>query len=168
MVRPTASGIEWQTAYESTSKRPIRNGVPSTIRRALTLSASLCSRSFVRMPPSGMIRSALVTEQRHLIRGLLLRRGLRDRRLAREQLRERREVRLERRAQRGLMQRRRGVIDREYGEAVVRARLAVNARDGFGREELVHRVATERDDDARLKHLEMPPQPHVAGRDLVR
>src|SRR5437763_2694208 len=119
-------------------------------------------------PPSGMIRSALVTEQRHLIGGLLLRRGLRGGRLACEQLRERREVGLERGAQRWLMQRRRGVVDGEDHQAIVRTRLPVDARDGLGREELVHGVAAERDDHAWLKDAEMPAQPHVVSRDLVR
>src|SRR5437879_6609967 len=80
-------------------------------------------------PPSGMTRRASLTEQRHLVGGLLLFDRLRDRRGGDEE-RECREVRDHRRPQRGLTQRRGGVEHREDDEAIGRlAELAVDARD---------------------------------------
>src|SRR6266567_2940118 len=103
MVRPTASGMLWQTAYESQAKGPTVNGVPGTISRASTFWASLFL-PISPTPPSGMTRSVSVTEQRHLIGGLLRLRGdLRPGRLGGEEDRERREVRHERGAQCRLM-----------------------------------------------------------------
>src|SRR6266508_1217354 len=119
-------------------------------------------------PPSGITRSgALLTKERHLVRGLLLH-LLRSRRLGREHQREGREITLQRAAQRGLVECRRGVIHGEHGEAARLARLAVDARDRFAREELPHRVTSERHDDARLQHLEVALQPDVARGDLLR
>ena len=65
------------------------------------------------------------------------------------------------------MQRRGGVIHGEDQEAVGGlAGLAVDARDGLTREELPHRVSSERDDDPGLQNLEVAEEPHVACRYL--
>src|SRR6266550_399068 len=119
-------------------------------------------------PPSGMIRSGGLAKERDLLRGLLF--GLLGlhRRRGREVQRERREVGNQRVAQRGLVQRRGGVIDGEDHKAVGAAPgTAVDARDRFAGKELPHRMASERHDDAGAQHLEMPAQPDVAGGDLV-
>src|SRR4030081_2536534 len=92
-------------------------------------------------PPSGMTRTALAKEGHllgRLLRGLGRRRGRRWRGL--EELRERLEILLEVGAQRRLVQRCRGVEDRENGDAVLLSRAAVEPRDGFAREELFHVV----------------------------
>src|SRR5687767_12017323 len=118
-------------------------------------------------PPRGMMRIALAKE-RHLIRCLFLPHLLLGHRFGREKKRQRREVAGERAAQRGLMQRRRRVIDREDRQALDLARPPVDPRDRFARQEPTHRVPPERDDDLGLQDLEMPLQPDVAGRHLVR
>src|SRR2546425_5639777 len=119
-------------------------------------------------PPSGMTRSGLAKE-RDLLRRLLhlFGLGLGSGR-SREVEGERGEVREERVAKRGLVERRRRVVDGEDDEPVLQPRLAVDARDGFAREELAHRVAAQRDDDLRTQHLEVTPQPDVARHDLLR
>src|SRR2546430_7885303 len=92
-------------------------------------------------PPSGMIRSGLAKE-RDLLRRFLLR--LRRWRGCREERRERAEVGHERIAQRGLVQRRRRVVDGKDRKPVGgAARLAVDTRDGLAGEELPHRVPAE-------------------------
>src|SRR2546428_3004509 len=115
-------------------------------------------------PPSGTTRSAAfdLAKERYLLHRLLLR--LFRWRSGREEERQRSEVRVERVAQCGLMQGGGRVVHGEDEEAVGGLPgLAVDARDGLAREELPHRVPPERDDDARLEHLEVAEQPHMAG-----
>src|SRR5437867_11988816 len=119
-------------------------------------------------PPSGMTRSGLAKERDLLRRPLrLFGLGLGSGR-SREVEGERGEVREERVAKRGLVKRRRRVVDGEDDEPVLKPRLAVDARDGFAREELAHRVPAQRHDDPRAQHLEVSAKPDVAGGDLVR
>src|SRR5438445_11017514 len=119
-------------------------------------------------PPSGMTRSGLAKERDLLRRPLrLFGLGLGSGR-SREVEGERGEVREERVAKRGLVERRRRVVDGEDDEPVLQPRLAVDARDGFAWEELAHRVPAQRHDDPRAQHLEVSAKPDVAGGDLVR
>src|SRR5216684_8909791 len=129
------------------------------IRPASTTTMSLpCSIAIMFLPisptpPSGMMRSESVTEQRHLV-GRLLHRGrdLRRGRLGREEQGERGEISDQRGPQRGLMQRRGGVIHRENHEAICRPPdLSVDAGNALIRKELVHGVTAERDDRTRLQ-----------------
>src|SRR6185503_16800399 len=132
-----------------------------------TMMSSPCSSASMFFPisptpPSGMTRSASVTEQRRLHGWLLLRRGLRGSGLQIE--RERGHVGDERAAQRGLMERRGGVVHRENGQAASFGRpshFPVNSGNGLIWKELVHRMSAERDDDARLEDLEVSAQPYV-------
>src|SRR5919197_1396806 len=84
---------------------------------SMTRMSSPCSSASMFLPisptpPSGMTRRASLTEQRHLVGGLLLDDILRHRR-RRQVEGEGREVGDERAAQRGLPQRRSGVEHRE-------------------------------------------------------
>src|SRR5712692_9798095 len=100
-------------------------------------------------PPSGTTRSAELTlaKEGDLLRGFLVGHLLFRRRRSREEEGERGEVGGERIAERGLMQCRGGMVDRENHEAVGGAsRLAVDAGDRLAGEELGHRVPAERDD----------------------
>src|SRR6185295_7824594 len=118
-------------------------------------------------PPSGMIRSGAfdLAKERYLLHRSFLR--LFCGRSGREEERQRREVGVERLTQSWLVQRRRGVVHGEDQETVGGlAGLAMDARDRLTWEELPHRVAAKGDDDARLQHLEMAEQPHVACRYL--
>src|SRR5206468_6004408 len=120
-------------------------------------------------PPSGITRSDAfdLAKERYLLHRLFLR--LFGGRRCREEERKRREVGVERVAQSGLMQRGGRVIHGEDQQAVgALPWLAVDPRDRFAREELSHRMAAERDDHARLKHLDVPQKPHVPGRYPLR
>jgi len=71
-------------------------------------------------------------------------------------------------AQGRLMESRGRVVDGEDHEAVGRLPwLAVDAGDRLTGEELSHRVAAQGHDHARLEHLEVAPEPHVAGRNFL-
>src|SRR5437762_7290998 len=121
-------------------------------------------------PPSGMIRTGLAKE-RHLLRGLRLRRLRGRRRGTRRRLQELREgleVLLEVRSQRGLVERGRGVEHREDRDAILLSGTSVDARDGFAGKELVHGVAAEGHDDLRPERGEVALEPHVARGHLLR
>src|SRR6266513_4258871 len=116
-------------------------------------------------PPSGMIRSAAfgLAKERYLLDRSFLRlfcgwsRG--------EEESQGREVGVKRVAEGRLVQRRGRVVDGKHQESLGGlARFPVDARDGFAREELPHRVPAEGDDDARLQDLEVAEKPHVARR----
>src|SRR5256885_4868730 len=118
-------------------------------------------------PPSGMTRAVLAKE-RHLLGRFFgglrrLRRRLGGTRRGLEELRERLEVLLEVGAQRGLVQRGRGVEDREDRDAVLLSGVSVHTRNGFAGKELVHGVASQGDDDLRLERRKMSLEPDVAG-----
>src|ERR1700694_1543576 len=120
-------------------------------------------------PPSGITRSAAfdLAKERYLLHRRFLRlfRG----RSRGEEERQSRKVGVKRVAQCGLVQGRGRVVDGKDQEAVGGlSGLPVDAGDGLAREELPHRVPPERDDDARVQHLEVAEKPHVAGRYLFR
>src|SRR5713101_4102367 len=120
-------------------------------------------------PPSGITRSDALdlAKERYLLHRFFLR--LLCGRGGREEERQRREVGMQRVPQGGLMQGGRGVVHGEDQQAVGRLPgLAVDSRDGLTWKELPHRVAAEGDDHARLEALEVPKEPHVAGRYLFR
>src|ERR1700687_4813547 len=139
-----------------------------------TIMSSPCSMAIMFLPisptpPSGITRSASVTEQCRLHYWFLfLHRPLWGGWLCCEVKRERGHVGDERRPQRGLMERGGGGIHRKYHEPVGRlADLPVNSGDRLAREEFVHRVPAERDDHARLQDLEVTVAPDIARGDLV-
>src|SRR6266542_1910862 len=141
----------------------------STRTMSLSCSMTIMFLPISPTPPSGMTRTVLAKE-RHLLGGFLGRLGRRRGRTRRrlEDLRERLEVLLEIGAQRRLVQRGRGVEDREDGDAVLLSRASVDARDGFAGKELVHGVAAQRHDDLRLERREVPLEPDVARGHLFR
>src|SRR6267378_1101863 len=136
-----------------------------------TMMSSPCSMASMFLPisptpPRGMTRRALAKE-RHLIRCLFLPHLLLGHRLCREKERQRGEVARERAPERGLMQRRGGVIHGKDRQSLDLARPPVDARDRFTRQELTHCVPPESHDHLGLQHLEMTLQPHVAGAHLL-
>src|SRR5438132_1066513 len=142
---------------------------------SITTMSSPCSIAIMFFPisptpPSGMIRTGLAKE-RHLLRGLRLRRlgGRRGgTRRGLEELREGLEVLLQIRSQRGLVERGGGVEHREDRDAVLLSGASVDARDGFAGKELVHGVAAQGHDDLRAERREGSLEPDVAGGHLLR
>src|SRR5438552_6226091 len=140
----------------------------STRTMSLSCSMTIMFLPISPTPPRGMTRTALAKE-RHLLGRLLDRLGGRrgGTRGRLEERRERLEVLLEVGAERWLMERGRGMEDREDGDAVLLSCTSVDARDGFAGKELVHGVPPERDDDLRLERREVPLEPDVARGHLV-
>src|SRR2546428_6596497 len=104
-------------------------------------------------PPSGMTRSGLAKERDLLRRPLrLFGLGLGSGR-SREVEGERGEVREERVAKRGLVEGRRRAVDGEDDKPALQPWLAVDARDGFARQEPAHPLPGHRHDASPEKHL---------------